>query len=171
MKLTEAEHDRIAMAVHEAAHSCVGVLRGGRVTTIELTADGSGSTTFVDLPRSAEAAVAYAGPFAESRLRYGTRKPDHKQLAEVFSRNRHGDGEVLAAHAGPMPRGEVERLIDTCWPAISVLATRLFEGDEIGHRAVCEQLGVGLWDVPLSLGANRIQNGRSPIPCPIFCPT
>ena len=68
--LTDRERQLCEVSVHEAAHSIVGTVLGGRLKLATVTgglapgsAEITGNASFDHLPIGQDAAVAYSGPF------------------------------------------------------------------------------------------------------------
>lgn len=153
-----------AAAIHEAGHAVVAVLHGARITTVEVTTDVPGQfglTTYTGtLTASADAAVTYAGPYAEARHLYGER-PSWPEIRSVIDGN-HSDHEELLASTAPMPR-DVERLLSTCWPAVVTIARHLNEHGKADHTVVCAALGIPEVDGHRSAAASAIRAGLTPV--------
>ncbi|UGQ43401.1 hypothetical protein [Rhodococcus aetherivorans] len=165
---TMTARERAAVCVHEAAHAVVAALHGARIETVALTPghpDHAGRCDHTgNLTASAEAAVTYAGPYAEARYVYGTH-PSWREIKSVLddqcNSNGTGDYDLLVASAGPTPRG-VERLIDTAWPAVVTVARQLNAEGRADHAAVCAALGIPAVDGHLSAQASAIRAGFLP---------
>ncbi|ORL76409.1 M50 family metallopeptidase [Prescottella equi] len=159
--MTEAKRQRITTAVHEAGHAVAAVMAGARIMAVTLHSDPKtpGSCTFVDLPAGKDAAVAYAGPWCEARLRFGARpRLEHIQAAIAANPGDHSD---LAEYGPPLPR-DTESLLETCWSTIVKLAATLYAEGRLAHRDVTAALGIPLLNGHLSTEASMIRSGCEP---------
>ncbi|MGQ4600879.1 M50 family metallopeptidase [Nocardia sp. R6R-6] len=158
MKLTDAERARIEMAAHECGHAVAAVLCGGRITSVNLHDSGAGGhCQAVDLPAHAEALVAVAGPWAAARWTTGA-VPSFRDVREELATQPEDFAVVAAASPGDDPY-RVGRWLETVWPAVRELSATLYRDGHLGHRQVCEALGVPLWGVETSAVAASIKSG------------
>jgi len=139
--LTPAERERIATAMHEAGHAVAIVLAGGRVGLAEVydtERDGRvGYTTHTGLSAEDERGVIYAGPYAETRWKFG-RNPAITEIRAALAGT--CDHAELITDGGGLPR-EVEPALDAVWPAIKALGADLFRDGRAGHDAALAALG------------------------------
>ncbi|WP_328435737.1 hypothetical protein [Nocardia puris] len=150
VELTTAERDRLRVCFHEAGHAVAAVLVGGRIMRAEVLdrpRDGvRGSTSFVGVDARGDLAMlSWSGPFAEARWRFGP----HPRLEQVRSVLRGScDADDLATEVdlatSATPR-DIEPQLERCWPIVRSLAGSLYKDGHVGHRAVCERLGLPLW--------------------------
>lgn len=169
MKLSELPPKEQARAwaatcVHEAGHAVVAALHGVRITAVEVTPDNhdhAGLTTYTGtLTASADAAVTYAGPYAEARHLYGEH-PSLREIRSVLDGSCDHDG--LVASGAPLPR-DAERLLSTAWPAVVTVARHLNDHRTADHAVVCAALGIPEVDGHLSAQASAIRAGFPPSP-------
>ncbi|MEU7767912.1 M50 family metallopeptidase [Nocardia sp. NPDC049190] len=159
MKLTDAERERIAVAFHEAGHAIAAVLAGGRVTEVTLSSgpDAHGQCQTADLPTSAEALVAVAGPWAAARWTTGA-VPSWRDVRDELAAQPDDFAVVAAASPDDDPY-RVGRWLETVWPAVRELSATLYRDGRIGHRQITEALGLPLWGVETSAVAASIKSG------------
>lgn len=147
-KLTEAERDRLALAIHEAGHAVMGTLLGGTIKAAVVgegaTFGLAGETVFDELPEYHHASVAYAGPLAESRFRHGP-TPRVDQVWAVLDGCGARDQTAIVAAVGvsrPPNSAMIAKHLKTCWSSIATVANRLYFEGEVRHVDVCAALGV-----------------------------
>jgi hypothetical protein len=145
--LTARERERIEVAFHEAGHAVMAVALGLRVRTAVVgqgaRSRARGHTAFEELPEGHDAAVTFAGPWAQARWRAG-RRPGTADLWRVLDGDGDGDGdyEVLCASGGLAAAPAVEPLLERCWPAVVKVAQQLFATGEVFHADVCAALEI-----------------------------
>ncbi|MBM4536278.1 hypothetical protein GS433_17975 [Rhodococcus hoagii] len=159
--MTKAQRRRATTAVHEAGHAVAAVMAGARITAVTLHDDPNtpGSCTFEDLPAGKDAAVTYAGPWCEARLRFGA-SPRLEHIQAAIAEN-PGDHSDLTEYGPPLPRN-TESLLETCWPTIVALAAMLYAEGSLTHRDVTAALGIPERDGHLSSAAGSIRMGFEP---------
>lgn len=117
--LSEAERDRIAVAVHEAGHAVVGVVLGGVLHTSVVGSSKvtglQGLTSFADLSAARDGEVSLAGPWAEAKWATG-RRPTFADLDPHLSCTRHDSDAMMLTRSGGMAAAlPVTALIERCW--------------------------------------------------------
>ncbi|MFT7025360.1 MAG: hypothetical protein ACJA07_004483 [Rhodococcus sp. (in: high G+C Gram-positive bacteria)] len=165
MKLTVADRERFATAIHEAGHAVAVVLAGDRIVDLRLNdgdVDAPGQCTHQDVPENEERGVAFAGPWSEERWRRGAR-PTPQQLRASLDRN-GSDAAFLEASAGvgADPR-EVEPILEAAWPAVKQIARELFIRGHLQHDDVAHELGLDGTAHDHSVVAS-IRSGILPVP-------
>lgn len=170
-KLTEAERDRLAIAIHEAGHAVMGTLLGGRLHTA-VVAEGAtfgltGETVFDELADHFTASTAYAGPLAEARFRFGP-TPRVDQVWAVLDGCGSRDQTAIVAAVGvsrPPNSAMIAKQLTTCWSSIATVANRLYFEGEVRHADVCAALGVTDGGGPGSFQLANIKAGlQRPVP-------
>lgn len=157
MKLTPSERARAAAAVHEAGHAVAGVLLGGQIEAVTVPLDpGDGPLGWTQyahpLTPDTDAAVTYAGPWAEARWRDGD-FPARSAVRAALAAN-CSDADALADLGGPLPQ-HVEPLLRRCWGSITTLAAALYRTGHAGHADVCAALQIPENDNATGLAAIR----------------
>lgn len=157
--LSDAELSRLTTAFHEAGHAVAAVVLGGRVHRV--TVDGEHPHTEYDLlPAGTDAAVSYAGPWAEARWTLG-RTPGPADMHRALATHR-ADDRALCAAGGPSEGTGVVGLLERCWPAVKELTTRLYFDGQVDHADVCAALGLTDDGGPASLGLACLRAGLRP---------
>lgn len=160
MELTDIEHVRLALSVHEAGHAVTAALFGAHVGEVmvahggpRIAPDGmAGFCRFHDgdfVTRMHRPEIFAAGVAAQALWQYGPR-PTAPQFAALLRHNHQDDRQLrrLAAVAGDVPisPSAVLPLVSRCWPAITELAVKLFQDKPVGHREVCAALKMPIKD-------------------------
>lgn len=168
--LRRHELSRIETAWHEAAHAVAGVLHGGVLTAATVT-DGpvrggmaglaSGLTTFASLPSTRHAPVAYAGCWGQVRGRTG-RRPGSHEIHAVLGSTGCRDREVLTAAGGPDAGESVVPFLETCWAAVTTLATKLHGTGKITEADVLGALKLSADPATRTLECSMIRSGAPP---------
>lgn len=138
-----ARQCRLRTSVHEAGHAVEVVLRGGQVLQCRLLVPGPGGRTrYRGVGPVAKPLVAAAGPAAELIFNVGRSPGRPSDVAAVLRRAR---SDAVLLSAGSVPSWAVvvgqQRRMRACWPAISVLARRLYAGETLHHADVVKALG------------------------------
>lgn len=157
-RLTEADRARLATAFHEAGHAVAAVALGGRIDFA--TIDEHPRTEFDTLPAGTDAAITYAGPWAEARW-LARRHPSPAEIRRVLTANASDDRALCAAggfHTGAV----VVPLLERCWPAVNAVTARLYFDGRIDHATVCAALGLSDDGGPRSVELLMIQSGSAP---------
>lgn len=136
--ITPATMDHVLASVHEVGHSVCAVVLGARLHRAVLGDDPRAECH--DLPEAAQAPVSYAGPWSEARWRAG-RPPNLREMHSALPRC-SSDYKALIAAGGPEAGRGAIALLERCWPAVEMLAGKLFRDGQIGHRDVCAALGL-----------------------------
>ncbi len=164
------ERSRVETAWHEAAHAVAGVLHGGVLTTATVTegkrkgatfSSPSGLTTFATLPSTRHAPVAYAGVWAQARARAG-RRPGRRELFSVLESTGCRDREVLTAAGGPDAGESVVPLLETCWPSVAEVATKLHRRGSVTEADVLAALSLSADPATRMLELSMIRSGAAP---------
>lgn len=157
-QLSDTELSRLATAFHEAGHAVAAVVLGGHVH--RATVGDRPRTEFDSMPAGTEAAITYAGPWAETRWTLG-RAPGPADMLRTLAAN-GSDDRALCAAGGPSAGAEVVGLLERCWPAVKALTTRLYFHGQVDHADVCTALGLTDDGGPASLGLAMIRSGAVP---------
>ncbi|BBX92727.1 M50 family metallopeptidase [Mycolicibacterium boenickei] len=158
-QLSDTELSRLATAFHEAGHAVAAVALGGRVHRATVD-DEHPHTEYDRLPAGIQAAITYAGPWAEARWTLG-RAPGPADMHGALAIHR-ADDRALCAAGGPSAGAEVVGLLERCWPAVKALTTRLYFSGQVDHADVCAALGLTDDGGPSSLGLALICSGNAP---------
>jgi hypothetical protein len=163
--LTARERERIEVAFHEAGHAIMAVALGVTVQSAAV-AQGArsrphGHTAFKDhLPIGHDAAVTYAGPWAQARWRVG-RRPGMAEISRVLDAS-ESDYKALCAAGGTEAAAGVEPLLERCWGSVTTLARKLYRDGEARHDDVCAALGLTDCGGPGSVELAMIRAGSAP---------
>ena len=150
-RLNPTERKRLGLAVHEAAHAVVGVLRGATVERATLTDDGQDGTcdftadSFTsDVSRYRRALVAAAGPAAAAIFAHND-APTARQLDAQLGAADREELRLAALHSyssADEQLCEALPVVRRHWRSIGTLAAQIFAGHEIGNDDVLAALGV-----------------------------
>ena len=153
-RLTEADYERIAVAMHEAGHACAAILFGAKVRRAVL--GDNPRTEFHDLPGRYQAEITYAGPWCEARFRAGRRgRFDINRAMPIGS----SDYTALVAAGGPDAGLGVVPVLHRSWSAVVTVTKKLFFDGHAGHRDVCAALGLSDEGGPGSFELANIRAG------------
>lgn len=127
--ITPEEREQFAIATHEAGHAITATVLGDTVGSVTLTPEhptiaGSCALSTERFAGINHAAIAFAGPYAESYWRHGG-PPTSAVLRRVLANGGREDDKVIVASGEPRPP-EVPRLVASCWGTITGLARHLF---------------------------------------------
>lgn len=164
MKLTVADRERFATAIHEAVHAVAVAIAGGTITDLRLLDDPEtpGVCTHDGVPETFERQVAFSGPWCEERWRRGAR-PTPRQMHASLDRN-GSDAAFLEASAGVgADPCEIEPILKTAWPAVKQIARALFVAGRLDHSDVETALGLDGTAHDHSVVAS-IRSGFLPVP-------
>ncbi|MCH9728733.1 MAG: hypothetical protein K0U84_03450 [Actinomycetia bacterium] len=164
--LTEREHTALRLCVHEAAHSVVGVVMGGRLSTAVVgggrVTGVQGATLFADMSTGRHPVVALAGPYGEARWAADCRRPTVWEVDAVLAGGGRKDHAAIIAAGSSVPEvsGELAGLVERCWPSVVTVAQQLYRTGEVFHADVCAALGIPATGNSLHL--SLIRSGAAP---------
>lgn len=182
--MTLTAEQRLAFAVHEAAHAVVGTLFGATIRRAEIVRGGprtdpdghAGFCLYDPFDLDAEVhdrEITAAGTIAEAVFHHGP-KPTERQIDALLTKN-SSDRDVLRrayfASGGmePMtPTAEVLPLVLRCWEPIAKLAVRLDREGDIRHTDVLAALSIPAGSSPdvVAHRAMLIRSGSRPPKAP-----
>lgn len=167
--LTDRERRLCEVSIHEAAHSIVGVVLGGRLKLATVVGDLeagapdiTGKTVFDDLPTGQDAAVAYAGPWAAARWTHDRRPTQRDVFAVLRAGGCEDDKVLLASGATAVTAGRVTPLIERCWKPIMRLAGKIAADTTARHSDVLSALGLSSHPQTAALELAHIRAGAVP---------
>lgn len=145
MTTTTIDVERVGTCVHEAGHAVAAVLLGGHIVRAVVGSGASfgarGFVTHDNVADHHDRAVAYAGPYAEARWKFGPGVQLH-QVQQVLTASGRRDNQVLWDQAGGLPRDQVEPLLNRCWSALLSVAKQLYNEGELRDVDVRAALGL-----------------------------
>lgn len=123
--LTEADRQRVGMAVHEAGHAAVGALYGATIDRATLTSDGTdGECSFTadgfgSSARAHRSLIAAAGAVAAAVFHHGPRPTLHQIEAHLEGCDREELRLASLSSLQPItePLTDVLPTVLRCWPA------------------------------------------------------
>lgn len=148
--LTDEEREMLELAVHEAGHAVAAVALGaqierGYVLWHEEDDGVRGRVLVASMPPGdVKPQIAYAGPWAQARVQYGTSWPTPQQVDSVMER--YGRDDRPMCRSGEDEGREVIQLVDHCWPAVIEVARELMRNGEVQHKHVVAALGLSVDD-------------------------
>ncbi len=145
----EVDRDRLAVAVHEAAHAVAGAGLGAELHTAILPPKGmllpgrlKGQTFFRDHPHGTAELIAYAGPWAQAKFQAGGRRPTQREFFDLLNSTGCHDRRVLTAAGGTHEGAGVVPILDRCWDAVLTVARKLYNVGEAHRDDVLSALGI-----------------------------
>ena len=172
-ELTIAQRLRLSLAVHEAAHACVGVLHGAELECARLIGDGpdaEGECCFTAssfevgrLAAGHRSEIAAAGAVAEAVFRFGfegaTFRRIEARLVDSDDEQQLRVESWRTLRSAPETFSDVLPLVKQLWTPIGELARKLYFGAELNHSDVCAALNVTDGGGPYSGQLHSVRRG------------